>query len=131
MEQLQMMLKIQIQSSQCNEIQFDSETTGSLWFYFKDEATYFNADIVNTNNFKLFKYKAKFLENAVADGANEMLKNATLAVLLKYITNFWISLEMSLINDKVKLKLKWTEYWVLSAGNKFLLSKTQNYMFLL
>ena len=100
MEQRQMMLKIQIQSSQCNEIQFDSETTGSLSFYSKDEATYFNADIANTNNFKLFKYKAKFLENTVADGANEMLKNATFAVLLKYITNFWISLEMSLINGK-------------------------------
>ena len=32
-----------------------SETTGSLWFYFKDEATNFNADITNTNNFKSFK----------------------------------------------------------------------------
>ena len=26
-----------------------SETTGSLWFYFKDEATNFNADIANNN----------------------------------------------------------------------------------
>ena len=31
-----------------------SETTGSLWFYSKDEATDFNADIVNDNNFKSF-----------------------------------------------------------------------------
>ena len=30
------------------------ETTGSLWFYSKDEATDFNADIVNDNNFKCF-----------------------------------------------------------------------------
>ena len=29
-----------------------SETTGCLWFYAKDEATNFNADIWNTNNFK-------------------------------------------------------------------------------
>ena len=28
-----------------------SETTGSLWFYSKDEATNFNANIANTNNF--------------------------------------------------------------------------------
>ena len=34
------------------------DTIGSLWFYSKDEATDFNADIVNTDNFKSFKYKA-------------------------------------------------------------------------
>ena len=46
----------------CNLIEYSSnyfETTGSLWFYSKDEATDFNADIANTNYFKSFKYKAK------------------------------------------------------------------------
>ena len=33
-----------------------SETTGSLWFYLKDEATNFNADIANDNNFRWTKY---------------------------------------------------------------------------
>ena len=32
-----------------------SDTTGSLWFYSKDEATNFNADIVNSDDFKSFK----------------------------------------------------------------------------
>ena len=41
-----------------------SETKGSLWFYSKDGANNFNADIENTNNFKSFKYKAKLLENS-------------------------------------------------------------------
>ena len=36
-----------------------SETAGSLWVYSKDEATNFNADIANDDNFKSFKYKAK------------------------------------------------------------------------
>ena len=36
-----------------------SETTGSLWFYFKGEATHFNIDIVNDNHFKSFMYMAK------------------------------------------------------------------------
>ena len=36
-----------------------SETTGSLWFYSKDEATHFNIDIVNDNHFKSFMYMAK------------------------------------------------------------------------
>ena len=40
-----------------------SETAGSLWFYSKDEAIGFNADIANTNNFKSLMYKAKLLEN--------------------------------------------------------------------
>ena len=51
-----------------------SEITGSLWFYSKDEATDFNADIANTNIFKSFMYKIKLLENTEADGANGILK---------------------------------------------------------
>ena len=75
-----------------------SKTTGSLWLYSKDEATDFDADIANTNNFKSFMYKAKLLENTEADGANGILKNATNTVPLKYLSNFWRSLEMPLIN---------------------------------
>ena len=33
-------------------------------------------------------YKAKLLENTKADERNGMLKNATIAVLLKYLSNF-------------------------------------------
>ena len=43
----------------CNLIEQSSnyiETT-ELWFYLKDEATDFNADIGNTHNFKSFMYK--------------------------------------------------------------------------
>ena len=51
-----------------------SETTGNLWFYSKDEAIDFKADIENTNNFKSFMYKAKLLENIETDNANGVLK---------------------------------------------------------
>ena len=68
-----------------------SETTGSLWFYSKDEATDFNADIANDNSFKSFKYKAKLLGNTKAqpnpNHANGILKNATIVVPLKYLSN--------------------------------------------
>ena len=123
-----------------------SETTGSLWFYSKDEATNFNADIVLDNKFKSFEYLAKLLGNTAAqvdNAANGILKNATIAEPLKYLTNFWRSLEMPLINCKVVLKLRWTKHCVLfiagtdnaNSNNDdnnifFLLSKTQNYMFL-
>ena len=79
----------------------NSETTGSLQIYSKDEATDFNADIANINNFESFMYEAKVLENSEVDGANGILKNATIAVTLK----FEISFEMPLIN--------WTKYCVL------------------
>ena len=96
-----------------------SETTGSLWFYSKDEATSFNNNIVNTDDFKSFKYKAKLLENTEADGVNGIVKNATIALPLKYLTNFRTSLEMPLINCKIELKLKWAKYCVLfAAGNE-------------
>ena len=41
----------------------------------------------------------------------------TVAVPLKYLGNFWRSLEMPLINWKVELKIKWTKYYVLSAND--------------
>ena len=74
--------------------------------YSTDEATNFNADIADYNNFKPFKYKSNLLENIEADGANGNLRNVTIALPLKYLSNFWRSLEMSLINCKIELKSK-------------------------
>ena len=88
-----------------NLIEYSSnyaETTGSLWFYSKDEASGFNADISHDNNFKSFKYKAKILGNTEADNAIGILKDVASAVALKYLSNFWRSLEMPLINCKAK-----------------------------
>ena len=87
-----------------------SETTRSLWFYSNDEATNFNADIANTDNFKSFKYKAKLLTNTVTDTANGILKNTTIAVPLKYLSNCWRSFEVALMNCRVELKLTCTRY---------------------
>ena len=102
-----------------NSIEYSSnysERTGSLWFYSKDEAASFNADIANNNNFKSLEYKAKLLRNTEADGAKPVLKNATIIVSLKYLSSFWRSLETLLINYKIELKLKWTKYCLLSAA---------------
>ena len=38
-----------------------SKTTESSWLYSKDEATNFNNDTENSDEFRSFKYKAKFL----------------------------------------------------------------------
>ena len=55
--------------------------------------------------FKSFMYKTKLLGNTLADGANGILRNAATPVPLKYLNNFWRSLEMSLINCIVESKL--------------------------
>ena len=65
-----------------------SETTGSLQFYSKDEATSFNADIATDDNFKSFRYKDKLFGNTETDRANGILENATIAVPLEYFSNF-------------------------------------------
>ena len=96
-----------------------SEATGSLWFYSKDEASNFNNNIANTDNFKSFKYKAKFLGNTEAqadNGANGIRKYATIAVLLEYLRNFWRSLEMPSINCKIEWKIRWPKHCVLSVA---------------
>ena len=113
-----MMLKHNLREHSSNY----SETTGSLMFYSKDEGNNFNADIANDDNFssKYFKYKAKLFGNTISPAAlkaaNGILKNTTIAVPLNFLSIFWRSLELPLINCKVKLKLKWTKYRVLSVG---------------
>ena len=48
---------------------------------------------VNVNNFKPFEYKPKLLENTKAqpspNNLNRILKNSTIAVPLKYLSNYW------------------------------------------
>ena len=46
-----------------------------------------------------------------------MEKNGVkIAIPLKYLSNFWRSLEMSLINCKVELSLTWNEKCILSSA---------------
>ena len=65
-----------------------------------------------------FKYKGLF-GNPAAVSNNGVLKGAKIAVSLKYLSNVWRSLEMSLINCKIQLKLSRNMNCVVSsvAGN--------------
>ena len=82
---------------------------------FKDEATIFNSDIANNNNFKSFEYKAKLFENTVAQDVPNQA-NVKIDMSLKYLSEFWRSLEMSLINCIVELKHKCIKCCILSAA---------------
>ena len=86
-----------------------SDTLGSLWQFKRDEI---EGDVNLTvddnhipNNSSSFKYKSSFITNR--NGVKRV-------VPLKYLSNFWRSLEMPLINCKVELSLTWNPNCVLS-----------------
>ena len=72
-----------------------------------------NVDVTNDDNALSFKYKANLTANSEADGIKKGVK---IAVPLKYLSNFWRSLETPLINCKVELSLKWIENCVLTTA---------------
>ena len=106
----------------CNLIEYSdnySDTTGSLWNFKRDEIIN-NADVTNDDNAPSFKYKANLIGNTENNGRKNGVK---IAIPLKYLSNFWKSLEMSLINCKIELLLNWIENCILSSAGK----KTTNY----
>ena len=79
------------------------DSSGSLWQFKRDEQDITAAGISNavtTNNSPSFKYKSSLLEAPNATGA---LENAQIVVPLKYLSNFFRSLEMPLIICKIIL----------------------------
>ena len=85
-----------------------------------------NPDNVNTNDSPLFKYKSNLLKglttrdiaanvNPDIANAHRLFTNAKIVVPLKYLSNFFRSLEMPLINYKIHLELSWTKNSVMSS----------------
>ena len=71
------------------------------------------------DNSSSFKYKIKLLSNVtrvVGNAAGVRRLNVKIVVPLKYLSNFFRSLEMPLINCKIKLNLTWKKECVLSTG---------------
>ena len=92
-----------------------AKTTGSLWQYCKNIAARNNAKnaiiIFSEDNITdSFKFKAKITSQTGNDG-----KNVEIMVPLKYLSNFWRTLEMPLINCEVNLILTWSSSCVLIA----------------
>ena len=75
-----------------------SDTSGSLRQFKRDEQpkeNNGNISNVSTNNSSSFKYKSNFIGTIPNGGRKNGVK---IAVPLKYLNNFWRSLEMPLIN---------------------------------
>ena len=89
-----------------------SYSSGSLSGFKKDDVVN-NTNVANDDNAPSFKYKA----SAIGDTQNNRTKTGVkIAVPLKYLNNFWRSLEMPLINCKVELSLKRIENCVLTTA---------------
>ena len=82
-----------------------AKATVSLWQYCKD------IPALNAND--SFNFKAKITGQTGDDGT----KDVELMVPLKYLSNFWRTLEMPLINCEVNLILTWSSTCVLISTN--------------
>ena len=74
-----------------------SKTSGSFWQYNKDDP---NDNLTDSES---FKSKVEITGNAPAAGNT---KDVEVTVPLKYLRNFWRTLEMPLINCEVNLIIK-------------------------
>ena len=96
------------------------DSSATLSQYKRDEPP--EADVVadlTSNNSDYLKYKIKLLGNVIevaGDAAGVRRLNVKVVVSLKYLSNFFRSLEMPLINCKIKLSLTWKKECVLSTG---------------
>ena len=111
------------------------DSSATLYQYERDEPP--EADPIanlTVDTSSSFKYKINLLGNiAVADpdAARIARLNVKIVVPLKYLSNFFRSLEMPLINCKIKLNLTWKKECVLStdAGNAvFIINDTKLYV---
>ena len=102
-----------------------SDTSGSLWDFKRDEIVN-NADVTNDDNAPIFKLKASIIGNTEKNGTKKGVK---VAVPLKYLSNFWRSLEMPLINCKVELSLNWIERCLLTVANPAIFKITDTKLF--
>ena len=95
-----------------------SKKSGSLWQYCKDiPAVNGNGDIVDFNGANVtdsFNFKTKITGQTDNDGE---ISNIEIMVPSKYLSNFWRTLEMPLINCEVNLILTWSADCVIIYTN--------------
>ena len=97
------------------------DSSATLYQYKRDKPPEANAvaDLTADNSDSL-KYKVKLLGNidqVNPDAAHLGRLNVKVVVSLKYLSNFFRSLEMPLINCKIKLNLTWKKECVLSTAD--------------
>ena len=83
-----------------------SDTSGSLWQFKRDKQNMNNRNPTNVTTAvsSFFKYKSSLIKESLALSNNRVFENVKIVVPLKYLSNFWRSSEMSLINCKIHLE---------------------------
>ena len=82
-----------------------------------------NVPAINAANINIFDftvassitYSYKINEKITGETGGNGKKNVEIIVPLKYLSNFWRTLEMSLINCEINLDLKWSKNCVIVA----------------
>ena len=94
-----------------------SNISGSLWQFKRNEIPSNNADLI-IDTFESFKYNVALVGKTanVVNNADSSVKSIKIVVPLKYLSNFWRSLEMLLINCKIHPELNWIEDCILSSA---------------
>ena len=93
------------------------DSSATLYQYKRDKPPEDDAIAdLTADNSDSFKYKISLISNqVVAD--NIARRSVKVVVPLKYLSNFFRSLEMPLINCEIKLNLTWKKECALSNGN--------------
>ena len=84
-----------------------SKTSGNLWQYYVDMSA---ATVPNSES---FKSKIRIKRETPATGN---VKDVKISVPLKYLSDFWRSLEVPLINCEINLILTWSKNFVILSG---------------
>ena len=97
------------------------DSSSTLYQYKRDEPPEDDAVAdLTANNSNSLKYKIKLLGNiteVAGDAAGVRRLNVKVVLPLKYLSNFFRSLEMPLSNCKIKLNLTWKKECVLLTGD--------------
>ena len=84
-------------------------STGSLYQFKRDEQPDDNADVANVTISLV--YKSKLIKGT----DNNNVNNVKLVVPLQYLSNFFRSLEMPVVNCKIDLELTWHKDFMISS----------------
>ena len=112
-----------------------SMTSGSLWNYYKHEID--DVDD-NASDGKSFRYKTKIVGNTQERPGNEEDENRSsvptlnveVTIPVKYISNFWRSLDLPLINCEIELEKDCVliQHYNNIAGVNFVITSTKLYV---
>ena len=99
-----------------------SKTSGSLWHYYRDEPD------DNLTDSESLKSKIVIAGNTPANGNR---KDVEVMVPLKYLSNFWRTLKIPLVNCEINLILTWSSTCVITnstGARRFTITDTRLYV---